>query len=157
MNEPTALQKKDLQMIIPFQRRWRSWRRFGVLALAVLALSACASSPAARDKTIQQRAQARWDALLAGDYETAYTYLSPGYRSATSVADFEINLRTRRVQYVSAEYKGHRCEEAACSVQIRVGFKVVRPLAGMSEWKSTSLLEERWIYSNGNWWYLPES
>ena len=136
--------------------RPRLLRRFSILALCLPLLAACASTPAARDKLIEQRAQARWDALLARDYETAYSYLSPGYRSTTSVTDFEIGVRARRVQYISAEYRSHSCEEAVCTVQIMVGYRVVRPVVGLPEWKSTSLVEERWINSDGGWWFLPE-
>ena len=127
------------------------------LGLCLLMLAGCATSPAARDKTIQERAQARWDALLARDYTTAYEYLSPGYRSATSATDFEIAFRSRRVQYLSAEYQGHDCEESACTVRMKLGYKIVRPVAGLPEWKSDSVVEERWINSAGKWWYLPDS
>ena len=126
-------------------------------SLCLLTLVACATtSPAARDKLIEQRAQARWDALLARDYATAYGYLSPGYRSATSVTDFEIEVRSRRVLYQSAEYREHSCEGASCTVRMMIGYKVVRPVAGLSEWKSSSLIEERWILTDGQWWFLPE-
>ena len=128
-----------------------------IIGLALLTLTACATSPAARDKAIQQRAQDRWDALLAKDYATAYSYLSPGYRSSVSVTDYEINVRARRVQYVSAEYRSHRCEEAACTVEIMVGYKVDRPLTGLPEWKGSSMVEERWVFTDGKWWFLPES
>jgi len=131
-------------------------RRLSILALCLPLLAACAATPAARDKLIEERAQARWDALLARDYEAAYGYLSPGYRSTTSVTDFEISVRARRVQYISAEYRSHSCEEAVCTVQIMVGYRVVRPVVGVPEWKSTSLVEERWINSDGGWWFLPE-
>jgi hypothetical protein len=127
------------------------------LGLCLLMLGACATSPAARDKAIQERAQARWDALLAKDYATAYEYLSPGYRSATSATDFEIAFRSRRLQYQSAEYQGHDCEESACTVRMKLGYKIVRPVAGLPEWKSDSVVQERWINSSGKWWYLPDS
>jgi len=129
------------------------------LTLAALALVACATtgSPAARDKLVQERAQARWDALLARDFATAYDFASPGYRSSASVADFEIGFRSRRVQYVSAEFQGLDCEEAACTVHIFVGYKVDKPMTGVPEWKSTSVIEERWIHTGGNWWFVPES
>ena len=135
----------------------RSWQALA-LGVGLLALAGCATtqSQAARDALIQQRAQARWDALLAGDYATAYSFATPGYRSATTETDFEINMRSRRVGYVSAEYKGHSCQEALCSVEIRVGYKVVRPVAGLPEWQSTSVVEERWINSDGQWWFVPE-
>ncbi|MFC1605858.1 hypothetical protein ACFL33_03225 [Pseudomonadota bacterium] len=127
-----------------------------MVSLVVLAGCATTSPTAARDTLIQQRAQARWDAILARDYATAYAYATPGYRSATSATDFEIDLRSRRVQYTSGAYKDHSCEEAACTVRILVGYKVARPVAGLSEWNGNSLLEEQWVFSQGEWWFLPE-
>jgi hypothetical protein len=127
-----------------------------MVSLVVLAGCATTSPTAARDTLIQQRAQARWDAILARDYATAYAYATPGYRSATSATDFEIDLRSRRVQYTSGAYKDHSCEEAACTVRISVGYKVARPVAGLSEWNGNSLLEEQWVFSQGEWWFLPE-
>lgn len=124
--------------------------------LCLLMLAACAAASVAQDEVIKQRAQARWDALLAGDYPVAYSYASPGYRSSASVTDFEISMRARRVKYVSAEYNGHHCEDALCAVKVRVGYEVVRPVTGLDKWKGTSLVEERWIYSDGNWWYVPQ-
>jgi len=132
-------------------------RGFALGLLCLLTLSACATSPAARDEAVQQRAQARWDALLAGDYATAYTYLSPGYRSSMSVTDFEISFRTRRIQYLSADYLQHSCEEAVCTVQMTLGYKIARPMTGVPEWKSSSVVEERWINAGGEWWFLPET
>jgi hypothetical protein len=132
-------------------------RQAALMSLALLLLSACATSPAARDKLVQQRAEARWAALLARDYAKAYGYASPGYRSGASVVDFEIEFRSRRVQYTSAEYRGHSCAEAACTVEMRVGYRVVRPAPGVPEWESSSVIEERWINTGGNWWFVPES
>jgi len=135
-----------------------TFRQGAIVLLSLALLTACAStSTASRDKAIEQRAQARWDALLAGDYATAWSYLSPGYRSALSVTDYEISMRTRRVQYTSAEYQSHTCEEAACTVQVMVGYRVVKPAQGVPEWNSKSAVEERWIQLDGKWWFLPES
>ena len=135
----------------------RSVFRRGLLLGLCLLLAACATtSDSGRDVVIPERAQARWDALLAADYATAYAYASPGYRSATSLTDFEIEQRLRRLSYTSAEVKEHACDEAVCTVNVFVGFSVVRPVVGVPEWKGGNLLEERWIFSDGNWWYLPE-
>jgi len=123
-------------------------------ALALMILSACAASPQSREDEIRQRAQARWDALLEKDYETAYSYASPGYRSTMSVVDFEIEIRSRRVQYQSAEYKEQSCDEQTCSVTMLIGFKVVKPVIGLDVWESTSAIKEQWIQTGGEWWYL---
>ena len=123
--------------------------------LALMMISACAATPQSREDEIRLRAQARWDALLENDYETAYGYASPGFRSTTSVVDFEIEMRTRRVQYQSAEYREQSCEEKACTVTMLVGFKVVKPVMGLDVWESTSAIKEQWIQTGGEWWYLP--
>lgn len=130
-----------------------------VLAILLLAalLSACATTSApARDKIVAERAQARWDALLAGDYEAAWAYASPGYRSANTAVDFEIAFRLRRVEYRSAEYQEHSCEEDVCTVKLRVGYRLDRPLVGVPEWESEGVVEEQWIKSGGEWWYRAE-
>lgn len=132
-------------------------RQFAVLVLVATTLAGCATSQAARDRAIPERAQDRWNALLVGDFERAYSFLSPGYRSSRSVTDYEIDIRTRRVQYTSAEYRGHSCEAAVCIVQMMVGYRIAKPVQGVPEWSSNSIVTERWIELDGAWWFLPES
>ena len=80
-----------------------TWQRLGkpVLLLACMMagvfLTACATAPGNTGDSIAERAQDRWDALLAGDFETAYAFYSPGYRSTTSVVDLAFEIRSRRV------------------------------------------------------------
>ena len=79
---------------------WRFAPLFAVTA--ALFISACASTNTSRDRASEvfpQRAEARWEALLAGDLETAYSYLSPGYRSTLSVVDWGVSQRMRRVKW----------------------------------------------------------
>ena len=45
-----------------------------LVLLAVMLLSACATTPASPGDIVKERAQARWDALLNGDFATAYSY-----------------------------------------------------------------------------------
>ena len=125
--------------------------------LLAMLLSACAATSGGPGKeNVANRAQARWDALLAQDYEGAYSYLSPGIRSTMSATDFELDFRLRRVQYLSAEYREHSCDEDVCTVKIQLGYRIVRPLAALPEWESKIVVEEQWIKSAGKWWYLPE-
>jgi hypothetical protein len=127
-----------------------------LVLLAVMLLSACAATPASTEDVIKERAQARWDALLDGDFATAYSYFSPGYRSTITVVDFEIGVRMRKVRYRTAEYLGHSCENDVCTVQIKVGYLVARPVPGLDNWESESMLSEQWINSDGEWWFLPQ-
>ena len=130
-------------------------RALSACALAAL-LTACAVTGENAVEPVEQRAQARWDALLSEDIDAAYAYLSPGYRSSVSRSDYEVSLRSRRLQWIGAEYKDHSCEEKTCDVRINVKFRVVRPVPGLSEFQSRSVLDEKWIFTSGQWWYLPD-
>ncbi len=139
-----------------------TWQRLGkpallfALMMAGVFLTACATAPESSGNFIAERAQDRWDALLAGDFETAYAFYSPGYRSSTSMIDLAFKIRSQRVQWVSAEYQDHSCVERVCSVDFRVGFKVIKPVKGMQVWESSSLIDEKWVKTEGQWWYLPK-
>jgi len=135
--------------------RSRTHFRLFLLATMLTLVSACANT-AKQDQDIKQRAQARWDALVAGDYDTAYNYYSPGYRSSTSRVDFEIAMRVRRVRWTSAEVLESSCTADVCSVETKLGYKVARPVPGISEWKNATDITERWVRTDGQWWFLPE-
>lgn len=130
-------------------------RRFhSALCLLVAALlSACAST--GLGEPLAKRAQARWDALLAGDFDTAYSYYSPGYRSANTRGDLELNYRLRKVQFREARYLEQECSEDACTLKFDVKYRVGSPVPGLDEWISSTTLEEKWVKTDGQWWYLP--
>jgi hypothetical protein len=124
-----------------------------LLAGSALLLTACATTP--KTDPLVERAQARWDALTSGDLETAYTFYSPGYRSSTSLIDFGVAMRTRKVKWSSATYKDHECEESRCTVRFDVAYRVPRPVPGLKVWDSTAVIKDTWIKVDGQWWYLP--
>lgn len=127
-----------------------------MLALSTFWLSACAVTPSSESDIVVERAQARWDAVTSNDLETAYTYYSPGFRSANSLIDYGVSMRMRKVAWTSATYLEHDCEESRCLVRFEVGFKVANPVPGVSVYESTSKVEDTWIKTNSQWWYLPE-
>ena len=129
--------------------------RLLAVVMMVSFVAACAST-AKQDTGIKQRAQARWDAVLSGDYDAAYSFYSPGYRSSTSRVDFEIGMRVRRVRWTTAEVLESSCTADACTLTTKMGYTVARPVPGLSEWKNSSEITERWIRTDGEWWYVPE-
>ena len=125
--------------------------------MLMLLLGGCVSTAKSPDlDPVRERAEARWQALLSNDLETAYTFYSPGYRSANSLIDFGLSWRTRRVQFTSADYVGHECEESRCKVTFDAGFKVERPVPGMDVFNGQQTVVENWIEVDGNWWFVPK-
>jgi len=139
-----------------FYGRIRSICRIFATIVLTAWVTACATGTASMSN-VQERAQARWNALLAGDYDTAYDFYSPGYRSSHSRGDFEIDMRTRKVRWVAAKVLGSTCEAEACTVETSVDYKVTRPVPGVPEWKNTEKSTEQWVKTNGEWWYLPNN
>lgn len=123
--------------------------------LAMLLLSACAAAPKDDSQQVIERAQQRWDAIIANDLEQAYEYYSPGYRSSTPMIDFAVEQRVRRVVYTSAEYVGHQCEASRCSVTFKVGYRVYAPVPGLKKYDGAQGIEDTWVKTSGEWWYLP--
>jgi hypothetical protein len=123
--------------------------------LLLMLLSACATTPSP-DEIVKEKAEARWEALLSRDYASAYSFYSPGYRSTTSVTDFEIEIRLRRVRWTTAEYLKHDCEENTCSVSFRMAYRVGSPVPGVNAWEGYDKITDQWVKTGGEWWYLPE-
>lgn len=142
----------------PAQLSWRLRSHSLLLATCVLSLllSACASTGSAKKNPVEDRAQQRWDALLALDYDTAYSLYSPGYRSANSRVDFEISQRTRKVAVLAAKVESSDCTADACTVTTIVQYQVGSPIPGVNKWESSSKLLERWVRTEGKWWYVPQ-
>ena len=152
MKNPRIQTRSD-SLVTPKTGMHRRLAQFLAIA-AVLTLAACATAP--KTDPVVERAQARWDALVAGDLETAYTYYSPGYRSSTSLIDFGVEMRTRKVRWTGATYKSHACDGDRCEVHFDVAFRVPRPVPGVSVYDGSDEVEDTWIRSDGQWWYLPK-
>jgi hypothetical protein len=127
----------------------------GAMVIALVAGCASVAPAPTVDEIIAERAQARWDALLARDYATAYSYYSPGFRSKASVTDLEIKVRMQRIRWTGAKYLDHTCTGDVCTVRVNVNYAVQAPVPGVSIWESVQKVEEQWIRTGGEWWYVP--
>ena len=129
-----------------------------VMGLALL-LSACAGT-GANTKTepmdIESRAQARWDTFFAGDLNATYMFFSPAYRSSVSSLQYQKSVLTQRVQWTSAEITDSDCSENACKVRISLKYSLVAVLPGVPRFDGSQTVEENWIKSDGEWWFVPE-
>lgn len=125
----------------------------GALLATMLLLAACATTP--KSEPVVQRAEERWEALINGDLEKAYSYYSPGFRSSTSVFDYGVAMRSRPVRWTAVSYKDHNCEGDRCIVRFDIEFRVLRPAPGLDVYNGKDVVEDTWIRSRGQWWYLP--
>jgi hypothetical protein len=133
-------------------------RGVGLLTLcaASLLFSACTTT-IPKSEMIEQRAAARWDALLGDDIEVAYSYLSPGYRSSVSYKQYYRSLLLTQVQWKGAEYTGSVCEETSCNVKILMDFTIYGAVPGVKSFESKQEVEESWVLVDGSWYFVPKN
>lgn len=135
--------------------------KFRVAVLAVLAaalLAGCADNRPP-EEIVAERAQARWDALVAGDYAAARAYYTPGFRETSTAEEFAAEMSARPVKWTAAEVFEVTCESdaARCEARSRVRYSTPAVMPGVGPMKSVSGSTETWIQIDGDWWYTPES
>ncbi len=127
------------------------WKR-GV-AVLLMGLAGCASvgtltkdsPPEAKQAAVAERAKARWDALIDGNLDLAYTFLSPASKGIISLAAFKQQARSG---YREAKVEKVECEGAVCKVRMFVIYDH-RRMKGMG-----TPLEERWVIDEGQAWLV---
>jgi hypothetical protein len=136
---------------------WRQTGRLAAIWIAVLSLASCAvspigdgnagtASPEARREAVASRAQARWDALIKGDLEKSYSYLSPASRKTLTFEQYK--GVTRKSGFRDAKIDSIDCDAQACTVKLMVTYdhKLMKGI--------TTPLEETWVFDKGQAWYV---
>ncbi len=126
-----------------------------VICCSALLLSACATNMRTGD-SIEKRVTARWDALLSADLVGAYEFLSPGFRSSVSSAQYQKSLLLKRVTWTKATYIESNCSETTCKVKILLNYTLQGALPGVSSFAGSDVVEESWIKSDNNWYLVPK-
>src|SRR5512141_2363674 len=108
-----------IQMVLQSFGRWRA--RMGSVkrhvAVLLVMLAGCASvgsltkdsPPEVKQQAVTERAQARWAAMIDGNLDLAYTFLSPGSKGIVSLAAFKQQARSG---YREAKVEKVECEGA---------------------------------------------
>jgi len=133
-------------------------RSAALAALAAILLAACADNRPP-EEIVAERAQARWDALVAGDYREAWAYYSPAFREKTDRLDFEKSMASRPLRWIRAVVSSVQCADGAirCQALVRVDYEAPMTLRGVGSLKSSSGLTENWLQIQGEWWYSSET
>lgn len=106
------------------------------------------------ERQLAARVQARWDALIAGDYESAYGFETPAYRSVFSIQQYRGRIGDA-VTWKSARVLSSKYDEIhMASVSVAVEYEAVVSLAGNV--RSVRVMAEKWLYSDGAWWYISQ-
>jgi hypothetical protein len=121
------------------------------VALLGLVVAACAtvtveSAPEVKQKVVAERSQARWQALMKGDLDAAYAFLSPASKKATPLAVYVKTLKPGMWRDVKVDKVD--CEAELCKVQLAVTYDA-KMMKGI-----TTPIWESWIIEDGSAWYV---
>ena len=139
-------------------------------ALCAASLAGCAGGPAATKGeapataapaakgSVEARAQQRWDLLIAGKAAQAYDFFSPGYRQVKDRESYASDMGMRPVHWTKAEVKGSNCpaDLQVCDVTVEVQYTIESTLPGVGTIESSSPVVERWIETDGSWYFVPK-
>tara|TARA_R110002049_G_scaffold36185_2_gene115800 strand:+ start:234 stop:683 length:450 start_codon:yes stop_codon:yes gene_type:complete len=132
------------------------WRvRAGLMAVAVIAVTACASVQEGRGVALEDRVDAYYEALIAKNFRAAYLFFPPGYREQFS---FEAHYRNFPpvAAYESASVVRKECAtETACRVTTKVSLVFMGDIKELKGVRTSTTLPERWVHTEGVWWILP--
>ena len=118
----------------------------GLLIWLTSLLAGC-GEPKTAEQIVAERAQARWDALLAGDFETAYSFATPSYRDLVDAIRFQQGLGGH-ASWLGAKVREVTCREDVCEAMVRLKYR--SPLPPRMEFETDDI--ERWLSEDGEWW-----
>ncbi|MBN8558157.1 MAG: hypothetical protein LCH72_05705 [Proteobacteria bacterium] len=122
-----------------------------LLAVGALALTGCAAiSPKTPEEIVTQRAEARWEALIKGDFDKAWTYTQPAYRAIVKQADYRKSFGVAG-QWRGVQVHGVECEAERCKARIRLTTRVLIP--DFKRQDVVGIVDETWVRVDGSWWY----
>lgn len=128
---------------------------FSGLLLVTLLVGCAATSPNNSEKTsvpqtpeekVASRAQARWDALRAGEYDKAYAYITPSMRTTLPLEVFR--SRISGGSWIDVKVTKAVCEPEVCDVAVKIEYYVLPNL------RDAQIVTEKWILDDGNWWFV---
>jgi hypothetical protein len=138
-------------------RAWLDGRQaIAVLASVLLAVSlaGCASmpgnvkemTPEAKQALVTQRINARWDALIKGDLEGAYKFMSTGSQEAMPFSVYQAKVKPG--MWRSVRIDSMECETEICQAKMTLTYDH-RLMKGVQ-----TPFQETWILEKGNAWFV---
>jgi len=100
---------------------------------------------------LEERVDARWEALIKGDYAAAYEMELPSYRKSNTFekyrGEFGDAVTWRLAKVAGISYDGASKAKVSISVEITARMASGRPETIQNE------IRETWVRRDGQWWH----
>jgi hypothetical protein len=136
-------------------------RQFKWVALITVSLLVGGCASATREKAmsdeeiVAKRAQERWALLIEGRVESAYEYLSSGYRQVTPFSHYNKTVKGVGI-WKSAQIAEVFCDSTeVCTALVDIRVVIRYPLM-QGPVETGNQIKEKWVKDeDGNWGFLP--
>ena len=133
------------------------YKRFLFLVFVMLQVAGCTNNveqEVSAESRVKTRAAERWQALIDGRLETAYTYEAPEYREVYTYKQFARKFHGGGF-WTKAEVEDVSCKKDKCVATMRI-YVTIRVGRGFGVTKANSLLKEQWIQDavSGDWYHV---
>lgn len=107
------------------------------------------------DQAVRDRVKARWDALIAGDYEKSYAMKAPQYREKRTLDEYKTEFGGF-IMWHSAAVENVVFESPE-SADVRVAVNATMfPPSGGPDIETVTYLDEQWSLIDGQWWHASK-
>ncbi len=104
---------------------------------------------------MRDRANARWQTLMAGDYAKSYVFTSPAFKKSTAEADY-LKRYDKKPQWHGAEVLTVTCATPTkCVARVRMDLKISLPRTKLD--RITTHGDETWLLEEGQWWFSDDT
>ena len=141
------------------ERSWAAGIRIGGALVALTVAAGCATTgggltkdtpPEVKAAAVKERSNARWAALIKGDKDAAYAYLSPGTRELISLEQYRGRVQTGGFRSVQIDKVD--CETETCMVGLLLTYDYLPK--GVTQAKGiTTYVQETWVLEKGQAWF----
>jgi len=142
------------------ERSWAEGIRFGSAVVALAVGSGCATMgggltkdtpPEVKAAAVKERSSARWEALIRGDKDAAYAYLSPGTREVMTLEQYR--GRPQAINFTAVQVDKVDCDAETCMVGLSLTYDYL-PAKGTTRAKGiTTYVQETWVLEKGQAWF----
>ena len=142
------------------ERSWAKGIRFAGVVVAVAVVAGCATMgggltkdtpPEVKAASVKERSSARWEALIRGDKDAAYTYLSPGTRQMISLEQYR--GRGQAITYTAVQIEKVECEAETCQVGLTLTYDYLTSTGTTRAKGVRTYAEETWVLEDGQAWF----
>ncbi len=124
------------------------------LATAGFVLAGCAAfQPQTAEESVAQRAQERWDLMMANKFEQSYDYTAPSYRALKEFKAYRLGYGAASSWTGAKVVKVTCASEENCNAVLEVSVKNLTPIRSTAN--LATALDETWVREGGRWYVLP--